>query len=753
MRFTKKAMANCFRHLKIYLLQCKRYKCRKRHTSKYLFVGFSCWYFVSLLWFFQDLYNSQYTEICNKTIKPLVTIVTATHNSNCTLLLRTSRSLAKLTVRTKWIIVKDHWSTIFCKTPLAYPFTILENKGVRGLGPARQVGIQTVSTKYFILLDDDDMLSPTSLEKALWVLEHMRQISICGWFTQEIGYHSNQWRAGHFEGKRLTQENRVVYSQVVNTARVRSCGAAFRVMPNGMEDWDFWLQLSTCGLRGHTIPTSEFLYRTRPASTRRAIWPGLFEHYYKEVAKLKKRYPSLQKSYPVTKYEDFSVKKDIIVSPGKITCGYVTSKDKKSCSVLMFVPRMDTSLQSVLALNMIKQLVKQCHVAVLVDTYDYPHSEVSKAAWEKVTTDIFETPTFVPTNSLFAFVRHVLESRSISNIIMMDSFLGLSLISYIKTLYRDIFMATYIDSAQYLHDITRKMKLFNIILASNNYLKFQLTGKPHVPNLKLMALNVGVNIWNNQQIETMRNQANGFLEGATKAFRIMYIGHIDDANKPFDFLTILEQTHKRIRSSNVIFYVDIFGSGPFYYKLKKQVEQSVIDEFTTMHGEVKRINEIVCGASLLVLSTQLNKRVPKIAMEAMACGVPVLGPSDGAFASIVVDKDTGFLCQDMMCFISTITELVNGPSYGRAVGRKALSMVRERFNYEHNMAKIVEEVVPSKNKTKRETERKTVRIDLDKNSLKSDLDSNNHAWADDGSTRSFAGVSRVLQRLSGVHVP
>ena len=273
---------NFSKNIRIYLTQNKWRKFSTRHTFrcilKYLFIGLTCYSLYSILWFFKGLYTSQYNENCSKTRKPFVTIVTGTHNSNCTLLLRTSRSLAKLTVRTKWIIVKDHWSNPFCEIPLAYPFTLLENEGVRGLGPARQVGIRTIGTKYFILLDDDDMLSPTSLEKALWVLEHNHQFSICGWFTQEFGYHSNQWRAGHFEGTRLIKENRVVYSQVINTAHVRSCGAAFRAMPNGMEDWDFWLQLSTCGLYGHTIPTSEFLYRTRSEATRKKLWPGLFVH-------------------------------------------------------------------------------------------------------------------------------------------------------------------------------------------------------------------------------------------------------------------------------------------------------------------------------------------------------------------------------------------------------------------------------------------------------------------------------------------
>ena len=84
------------------------------------------------------------------------------------------------------------------------------------------------------MLDGDDLLSPTSIEKALWVLEHDSTISICGWFTQEFGYSKKEWRAGHFDGKKNLEQNRLVYSQVVKTSGVKDCSASFKNMPNGM---------------------------------------------------------------------------------------------------------------------------------------------------------------------------------------------------------------------------------------------------------------------------------------------------------------------------------------------------------------------------------------------------------------------------------------------------------------------------------------------------------------------------------------
>ena len=696
------------------------------------------------------LFNIDREYTCNKKNNVLLTIITATHNPNCTLLYETSQSIAKLTISPKWIIVNDHSSKPFCEN-LAFPHTLIKNVKQKGLGPARQVGIDTTNSEYFILLDDDDLLSATSVEKALWVLEHETYFSICGWFAKEFGVRHNQWRAGHFDGSRNVKENRLVYSQVVRTRPVRDCGASFRWMPNGMEDWDFWLQLARCGLFGHTIPSSEFFYRTRSDAVRKKLWPGLYDHYYEEVDKLKKRYKGLEASYPVAKYKGFSKKDEIIVHPGRIKCDYAKHEeeniDKNDCSVLLFTAYMNNLPPSIFALKLVTEISnkEKCRVTVLLDTYDFPFSESTKSSWDNVVTEIFVLPTFVSSRTLFGFLRHIMDTRKVTNVVIIDSFLGYYMSKHIKVLYQNVLISSCVTSAQYKNVVASNYNTLDQIFVSTHHLKGVLA-KDGVPLKKLKIFYEGIKTWSDKQILRRKQEANGFFQDANGLFRIMFVGHFSVEVNPINVIMIIEEFYKQVKShEHANIAVEIFGSGPLSYKVKKYLEVCSVDEIVTLHGHVKATDEAVCAASLLILPTSASETIPLVAMQAMACGVPVLGPDDGGFASIIKDKETGFLCphKGFNCFVSYLLKLSMQPSFTKLVGRQALSMIRANFDQRYTMADVAKRLL----KRKEKVEKLETGI-LDKSLLKAELLNNVFAWGDDGSTRAFFGVSNLLQRMS-----
>jgi len=214
---------------------------------------------------------------------PTVTILTSVYNPRCDLLAETAASIQAFTYPgVSWMIVNDHSTTPPCKA--FDKATVVDHLGERGPGPARQAGLDIVETEYICMLDGDDKLLPEAIEKAIWVMETQPGLAMTGWFLQEFGFANGTWLAGFHGLKDFFEANQLIIATVMRQKALRRCGARFRTdFGTGMEDWEFWLQLVECGLTGHTIPTRDFLYRTRDPSLRVKEWPSMYGNGYQDV--------------------------------------------------------------------------------------------------------------------------------------------------------------------------------------------------------------------------------------------------------------------------------------------------------------------------------------------------------------------------------------------------------------------------------------------------------------------------------------
>ncbi len=76
-------------------------------------------------------------------------------------------------------------------------------------------------------------------------------------------------------------------------------------------------------------------------------------------------------------------------------------------------------------------------------------------------------------------------------------------------------------------------------------------------------------------------------------------------------------------------------------------------------GEARRRqrNELLANALALVHMTTRPERFGLTMVEAMACGTPVLGANMGSIPEIVVDGETGFLCDSVDDAVSKVPAL------------------------------------------------------------------------------------------------
>jgi len=425
-----------------------------RRWARQIVIGVSAVIVVLQLFLFRSALNGDPSAgapaFCSP---PVLSVITAVYNANCSQLQETADNIKMWTVPVQWVVINDHSSQPLCPCVHESGVRLLHNQYVRGLGPARQYGIDRVTTKYWMLLDGDDMYKPSAVEKALWVMETQPYISMVSFHLQEFGWSQGQWHAGFHDRVDMIHHNRIAVAAMVRRAAAVECGARFSTdLRGGLEDWDFWLQMLACGKHGHTIRTPEFLYRTRDPAERAKLWSTLTNTAQVEQA-IRSQYPELvYGSWPATPYppkwsaDRLSTNSAIraappalfrgMVSPANCHAGELTqaTPSRRPCSVVLFQSHMEYRHQDWTGLQLLNSMreLGPCSVSVVTSTHRRSESEYLRASFDELTGDIQVMPLFVSARDSLSFIVHILRSRRATHMVVNGQVLAAQLLPYIR---------------------------------------------------------------------------------------------------------------------------------------------------------------------------------------------------------------------------------------------------------------------------------------------------------------------------------
>ena len=208
------------------------------------------------------------------TLAPTVSVILTCHNLG-RYLGEAVASVQEQTFADFEIVIVDDGSsepeTLRVLEALAVPPIRLIRSERRGLSGARNLGLASARGRYVCLLDADDMLEPSCLEKSVAELDRNPSLSFVSHWLRAFGDEQWDWRPERCDFPALLDVNTVNGAALVRREALLAVGGCDESMQRGCEDWELWIRLVERGYQGAIVPEMLFRYRRRADSMSRAM--------------------------------------------------------------------------------------------------------------------------------------------------------------------------------------------------------------------------------------------------------------------------------------------------------------------------------------------------------------------------------------------------------------------------------------------------------------------------------------------------
>lgn len=132
----------------------------------------------------------------------------------------------------------------------------------------------------------------------------------------------------------------------------------------------------------------------------------------------------------------------------------------------------------------------------------------------------------------------------------------------------------------------------------------------------------------------------------------------------------------------------MIGNGPEFTVACKLVQELNIEEHVLFLGKQENVAELFSISDLKLLLSE-KESFGLVLLEAMACGVPVVGTNIGGIPEVILDGETGYICElgDIDGIARASLSILTDESKKQRFSYQAMQHVRDHFH----SSKIVED--------------------------------------------------------------
>ena len=634
-----------------------------------------------------------YTAV-ERVAEPYITVITPFFNTDA-VFHETAQSVFQQSFQQwEWLIVNDA-STDPCalailneyreRDPRIRVIDLPENVGA---GAARNAGVCAARGPYIALVDSDDMLEPTALEKWIWCFESYPEYAFVKGYSVGFGAQEYLWQKGFQGPKAFLLENSIDLTSMIRKSVFDQVGGYDQTIRDGFEDWEFWLRCANAGYWGYTIP--EFLdwYRRRPSHADRWSNWDLGQRQQRFRAEMEQRYPKLWKSgFPTIQPRH---QKSYAVVPNQLPFRNALSKQRRR--LLLMLPWLTLGGADKFNLDLLKLLVEQHQYEVtIVTTLEGDHSWMP--VFSNYTPDIFALHRFLRLVDYPRFLRYLIESRQIDTVLISNSYLGYLLLPYLRAHCPNTTFMDYIHMEEeqwknggYPQASLNHAEQLDLTVVSSEHLKHWMGLRGgDASRIEVCTTNIDTDDWSPDRFDhaALRSALGNRLDEPL----ILYAGRICQQKQPQVFANVMLKLAQRHQ-----FVCLVAGDGPDRAWLQRFIRSNRLD-CVRMLGSVtnQRMRELMAVSDIFFLPSEMEG-ISLAIYEAMAMEAVPVSAAVGGQAELVT-PECGILVprdeQEIDAYVDGLSRLLDDPELRKAMGCAARRRVQEHYRLDQMGQRMV----------------------------------------------------------------
>lgn len=170
------------------------------------------------------------------------------------------------------------------------------------------------------------------------------------------------------------------------------------------------------------------------------------------------------------------------------------------------------------------------------------------------------------------------------------------------------------------------------------------------------------------------------------------VGRLEIMKGQVDLIKACRRVHDSGQKLHLLIVGDKTANDPEGYSqyLHDLCEQLELKSFVHFHPHQSDVAKVYAAMDLFVMASH-SETYGMVTIEAMACGLPVIGTAEGGTAQIINDGVTGVLVppQDDKSLATALLNLMNNPSLARSMASRAALNAVEKYSH-HRQVLLIE---------------------------------------------------------------
>lgn len=569
---------------------------------------------------------------------------------------------------------------------------VIDHDRNRGLPASRNTGVEAARAGYVYLLDDDDLIEPTTLEKTLWFLVSYPGFAFAGSWSVGFGARDYLWPKGFERGAEFLNDNFATSHVLLRRSAIAATGGFDEMLVDGFEDWDFWLRCADRGLWGGTVPEYLDWYRRRADHADR--WKNFngSDRAAGFRSRLLERYPRLAAGgFPTVAPREPGAYAPV---PDDLPCDNRLAAGRPR--MLLIVPWLTLGGADGFNLDVVEQLTRRGWEITVAATREGDCSR--EPAFARHTPEIFVLHRFLAGADRPRFLRYLIGSRRPDVVMMTNSELGYLLLPYLRAHCPE---PAYVDLCHMEQEKWKGGGYPRYAAGLQECLDLNLVTSRHVSDwmvergadadrIEVLYTNIDPSLWRRHAAPRARLRAAWAVPGDEPV--VLFAGRLCAQKQP----SVLVRTLHALCERGVRFRAVVAGDGEDREAVEDALRSHGLTDRVLLPGAVPReaMRDLMSAADVFFLPSQWEG-IALTLYEAMAMGLAVVGADVGGQAELVTpecgvllprsDEDT-----EVARYADALEGLLRDPERRRRIARASRARVEADFRLDQMVDRLID---------------------------------------------------------------